>query len=264
MSGALDEAAHERGCSMDSIERLRDILKDSKNAVFFGGAGMSTESGIPDFRSANGIYSQRLHQEFRPEEMASHSFLVNHTEAFFEFYREHRIFRNIQPNAGHKALVELERRGILKAVVTQNIDGLHQMAGSKNVYELHGSILRWPCVQCGKIHSVDYVLQEEQKPIPHCEDCGGMVRPGVVLYEEGLDSEVVENAVRAIREADTLIVGGTSLVVYPAAGLIDYFHGRHLVLINKTETKADAWADLVIREPIGKTLEAAVAAMDER
>ena len=244
---------------MSSIKKLRDILQDSKSAVFFGGAGMSTESGIPDFRSANGIYSQRLHKEFRPEEMASHSFLVNHTEAFFEFYREHRIFRDIQPNAGHKALVELERRGILKAVVTQNIDGLHQLAGSKNVYELHGSILRWPCVQCGKIYSVDYVLQEENKPIPHCKNCGGIVRPGVVLYEESLDADVVENAVRAISEADTLIVGGTSLVVYPAAGLIDYFQGRHLVLINKTETKADARAELVIREPIGKTLEAAVA-----
>ncbi len=192
------------------LEYLTQILRESKNVVFFGGAGMSTESGVPDFRSANGIYSQRLHQEFRPEEMASHSFFVNHTEAFFEFYREHRIFRNIQPNAGHIALAELERRGILKAVVTQNIDGLHQLAGSKTVYELHGSILRWPCLQCGRVYPVDYVLQEENKPIPYCEDCGGIVRPGVVLYEEGLDSEVVHNAVRAIGEADTLIIGGTS------------------------------------------------------
>ncbi len=241
---------------MSSIEELRDILKDSKSAVFFGGAGMSTESGIPDFRSANGIYSRRLHKEFRPEEMASHSFLVNHTEAFFEFYREHRIFRDIQPNAGHKALVELEQRGILKAVVTQNIDGLHQLAGSKTVYELHGSILRWPCVKCGKVYPVEYILREENKPVPYCEACNGIVRPGVVLYEESLGADVVENAVRAIREADTLIVGGTSLVVYPAAGLIDYFRGRHLVLINKTETKADARAELVIRDPIGKTLKA--------
>ena len=246
---------------MNGTERLTQILRESKNVVFFGGAGMSTESGVPDFRSANGIYSRKLHQEFRPEEMASHSFFVNHTEAFFEFYREHRIFRNIQPNAGHKALAELERRGILKAVVTQNIDGLHQLAGSKTVYELHGSILRWPCLQCGKIYSVEYVLQEENKPIPYCEDCGGIVRPGVVLYEEGLDSDVVYNAVRAIKEADTLIVGGTSLVVYPAAGLIDYFRGRHLVLINKTETRADARAELVIREPIGEVLSAAVAGL---
>ena len=244
---------------MDKIDELRKILKESKSVVFFGGAGMSTESGVPDFRSANGIYSQRLHQEFRPEEMASHSFFVNHTEAFFEFYREHRIFRNIQPNAGHKALAGLERRGILKAVVTQNIDGLHQLAGSKTVYELHGSILRWPCVQCGKVYPVDYVLQEDNKPIPHCGDCGGIVRPGVVLYEEGLDMEVVDNAVHAIGEADTLIVGGTSLVVYPAAGLIDYFQGCHLVLINKTETKADARAELVIRDAIGKVLSAAIA-----
>ena len=224
---------------MNSIETLTQILRESKNVVFFGGAGMSTESGVPDFRSANGIYSQRLHQEFRPEEMASHSFFVNHTEAFFEFYREHRIFRNIQPNAGHI--------------------GLHQLAGSKTVYELHGSILRWPCLQCGRVYPVDYVLQEENKPIPYCEDCGGIVRPGVVLYEEGLDSEVVHNAVRAIGEADTLIIGGTSLVVYPAAGLIDYFRGRHLVLINKTETKADSRAELVIRDAIGKVLSAAVA-----
>lgn len=246
---------------MDKIDKLRQIFKESKNVVFFGGAGMSTESGVPDFRSANGIYSRRLNQEFRPEEMASHSFFVNHTEAFFEFYREHRIFRNIQPNAGHKALAELERRGILKAVVTQNIDGLHQLAGSKTVYELHGSILRWPCVQCGKVYPVDYVLQEENKPVPHCENCGGIVRPGVVLYEEGLDSDVVENAVRAISEADTLIVGGTSLVVYPAAGLIDYFEGRHLVLINKSETKADARAELVIRDAIGEVLSKAVESL---
>ena len=244
---------------MDSIDKLAGILRESKNAVFFGGAGMSTESGVPDFRSANGIYSKRLHQEFRPEEMASHSFFVNHTEAFFEFYREHRIFRNIQPNAGHKALAELERRGILKAVVTQNIGGLHQLAGSKTVYELHGTILKWPCIRCGRIYPVEYVLREENKPVPYCEDCGGIVRPGVVLYEEGLDSEVVENAVQAIRQADTLIVGGTSLVVYPAAGLIDYFHGRHLVLINMTETKADARAELVIRDAIGEVLSAAVA-----
>ena len=251
-------------CIMNSIEQLTQILRDSKNVVFFGGAGMSTESGVPDFRSANGIYSQRLHQEFRPEEMASHSFFVNHTEAFFDFYREHRIIRNVEPNAGHKALAELERRGILKAVVTQNIDGLHQLAGSKTVYELHGSILRWPCMQCGRIYSVDYVLQEENKPIPYCEDCGGMVRPGVVLYEEGLDSGVLYNAVHAIKEADTLIVGGTSLVVYPAAGLIDYFRGRHLVLINKTETRADARAELVIRDAIGKVLSAAVSGLERR
>lgn len=244
---------------MNQIEALANILKESQNAVFFGGAGMSTESGLPDFRSANGIYSQRLHKEFRPEEMASHSFFVNHPEAFFDFYREHRIFRNIEPNAGHKALAELERRGILTAVVTQNIDGLHQMAGTQRIFELHGSILRWPCVDCGAVYPVEYPLQEEHKPIPRCEACGGIVRPGVVLYEEGLDTDVVSGAIQAIRQADTLIVGGTSLIVYPAAGLLDYFRGHHLILINKTETRADSRADLVIRDAIGKVLSEAVA-----
>jgi NAD-dependent deacetylase len=219
---------------------------------------MSTESGIPDFRSADGIFNQKLHRKFRPEEMASHSFLVNYPEEFFEFYRNRMMFMNAEPNDGHRALAKLEEMGILRAVVTQNIDGLHQLAGSRTVYELHGSSLRWPCMKCGKVYPMEFALREENKPIPHCPDCGGVVRPGVVLYEEGLDDEVVENAMRAIREADTLIVGGTSLVVYPAAGMIDYFRGRHLVLINKSETKADASADLIIREPIGKTLAAAV------
>lgn len=249
---------------MTDVEKLASILKSSHGAVFFGGAGMSTESGVPDFRSANGIYSRKLHQEFRPEEMASHNFLVHHPEAFFEFYREHRIFHNIRPNAGHEALAELERRGIVRLVVTQNIDGLHQAAGSQNVCELHGSIARWPCTVCGTIYPTAYVLQEEQKPIPYCEACGGLVRPGVVLYGEGLDPDVLEKSIRAIRDADTLIVGGTSLVVYPAAGLIDYFQGRHLVLINQTETHADASADLVIRSPIGQVLKEAVAALPQR
>ena len=249
---------------MTDVEKLASILKSSHGAVFFGGAGMSTESGVPDFRSANGIYSRKLHQEFRPEEMASHNFLVHHPEAFFEFYREHRIFHNIRPNAGHEALAELERRGIVRLVVTQNIDGLHQAAGSQNVCELHGSIARWPCTVCGTIYPTAYVLQEEHKPIPYCEACGGLVRPGVVLYGEGLDPDVLEKSVRAIRDADTLIVGGTSLVVYPAAGLIDYFQGRHLVLINQTETHADASADLVIRSPIGQVLKEAVAALPKR
>lgn len=243
---------------MDKIDKLTQILKASKRAVFFGGAGMSTESGIPDFRSADGIFSQKLHCKFRPEEMASHSFLVNYPEEFFAFYRNRMMFLNAKPNAGHRALANLEEMGILRAVVTQNIDGLHQLAGSRTVYELHGSSLRWPCTKCGKVYPMEFALRDENKPIPHCMECGGIVRPGVVLYEEGLDDEVVENALRAISEADTLIVGGTSLVVYPAAGMIDYFRGRHLVLINKSETKADASADLIIREPIGQTLAAAV------
>lgn len=243
---------------MDETVALARILKDSKKAVFFGGAGMSTESGIPDFRGAGGIYSQKLHKKFRPEEMASHSFLVHHPEEFFAFYRQRMMFMGAQPNAGHRALARLEEEGVLSAVVTQNIDGLHQMAGSRRVYELHGSSLRWPCMECGRVYPMEYVMREENQPIPHCEDCGGVVRPGVVLYEEGLDNEIVEHAVRAIREADTLIVGGTSLVVYPAAGLIDYFHGRHLVLINKSETKADSAAELVIRDSIGRVLREAV------
>ncbi|MBQ7479396.1 MAG: NAD-dependent protein deacylase [Selenomonadaceae bacterium] len=244
---------------MSNTDELARILKGSTKAVFFGGAGMSTESGIPDFRSAGGIYSQSLHQKFRPEEMASHSFLINHPAEFFEFYRQRMVFMDAKPNDGHRALAKLEEQGILKAVVTQNIDGLHQMAGSRTVYELHGSSLRWPCMKCGKVYPMEYALQEENKPIPHCSDCGGVVRPGVVLYEEGLDDTVVKNALHAISEADTLIVGGTSLVVYPAAGMIDYFRGKHLVLINKSETKADAEAELVIREPIGQTLAAVVA-----
>ncbi len=237
---------------MDQKEQLKTILQNSKNVVFFGGAGMSTESGIPDFRSANGIYSQRLHKEFRPEEMASHSFLVNHTEAFFEFYREHRIFRNIQPNAGHKALVTLERMGILKAVVTQNIDGLHQDAGSVTVYELHGSVLRNHCMHCNKFFDLEYMKHTED--VPKCDECGGTIKPDVVLYEEGLDDDTVQGAVDAIANADMLIIGGTSLVVYPAAGLINYYRGNRLVLINKGATSVDARADLMINAPIGEVL----------
>ena len=242
----------------ENIATLKRWVAESDNIVFFGGAGVSTESGIPDFRSADGIYNQNLHRRFRPEEMASHSFLVKHPEEFFAFYRQRMMFLNATPNAGHKALVRLEQQGILKAVVTQNIDGLHQMAGSKNVCELHGSSLRWYCMDCSKNYPMKYALQEKNQPIPHCTECGGVVRPGVVLYEEALDDAVVQKALRAISAADTLIVGGTSLVVYPAAGMIDYFRGKHLVLINKTETKADAQAELVIRAPIGKTLAEAV------
>ena len=241
---------------MTDIEKLAEILSKSQHAVFFGGAGMSTESGIPDFRSAGGIYNQRLNKNFRPEEMASHTFFMNCTEDFFEFYRTRFVYLDAKPNAGHKALAELERRGILAAIVTQNIDGLHQAAGSEVVYELHGSIRRSFCVECGAPYDVNFIL--EHKPIPHCEKCGGIVKPDVVLYGEGLDYETVSNSIQAITCADTLIIGGTSLIVYPAAGLIDYFHGRHLILINKTATRADADAELVIRENIGSTLEKAI------
>lgn len=237
---------------MDKIAQLREILSKSNRAVFFGGAGMSTESGIPDFRSAGGIYSERLHREFSPEQMASHSFLTAHPEEFFDFYRSRFVYLAAEPNPGHYALAALERRGILAAVVTQNIDGLHQAAGSRTVYELHGSIRRAHCMDCGAHYELDFILHN--RPVPYCTACGGIVRPDVVLYEESLDNETVEGAITAIRNADTLIIGGTSLIVYPAAGLIDYFRGDHLVLINRTETRADARAELVIREPIGDVL----------
>ena len=240
---------------MDSIEKLRTILSASRRAVFFGGAGMSTESGIPDFRSAGGIYSKTLHQEFSPEQMASHSFLMAHPAEFFDFYRRRFVYLDAAPNAGHYALAELERRGHLAAIVTQNIDGLHQAAGSRTVYELHGSIRRAHCMDGGTHYALDYIM--EHTPIPYCS-CGGIVRPDVVLYEESLDPATIEGAVAAIRAADTLIIGGTSLIVYPAAGLIDYFQGEHLVLINKSETRADSRAALIIRTPIGEALHAAL------
>ena len=244
---------------MDKIARLREILTESRRAVFFGGAGMSTESGIPDFRSAGGIYSETLHREFSPEQMASHSFLMAHPAEFFDFYRRRFVYLAAEPNPGHYALAQLERQGHLAAVVTQNIDGLHQAAGSKIVYELHGSIRRAHCTDCGAHYELDYILHH--RPIPHCS-CGGIVRPDVVLYEESLDTATIEGAVAAIRAADTLIIGGTSLVVYPAAGLIDYFRGAHLILINRTETRADSRAELVIREPIGDVLHAALPQHD--
>ena len=244
---------------MDTIARLREILASSNRAVFFGGAGMSTESGIPDFRSAGGLYSETLHREFAPEQMASHSFLMAHPEEFFDFYRQRFIYLAAEPNPGHYALAELERRGILAAIVTQNIDGLHQAAGSQTVYELHGSIRRAHCMDCGAHYELDYILHH--RPIPHCS-CGGIVRPDVVLYEESLDNDTIAGAVAAIRAADTLIIGGTSLIVYPAAGLIDDFRGAHLILIYKSETSADRHAELVIREPIGATLHAALPQHD--
>lgn len=241
---------------MTNVEKLAEILSKSTSAVFFGGAGMSTESGIPDFRGANGIYNQKLHRTFSPEEMASYEFFVAHTEDFFEFYRARFVYLDAKPNLGHIALAKLEQMGILSAIITQNIDGLHQLAGSRTVFELHGSIRRSFCVKCGAKYDINYILAH--KPIPRCEKCGGIVKPDVVLYGESLNQETISNSIRAISEADTLIVGGTSLIVYPAAGLIDYFRGRHLVLINKSETRADADAELVIRENIGETLAKAV------
>lgn len=229
--------------------RLQEIIDDSENIVFFGGAGVSTESGIPDFRSADGIY----HQQYRysPEQIVSHSFFMRNTEAFYEFYKEKMMFLEAKPNAAHLKLAQLEAEGKLKAVITQNIDGLHQAAGSKNVWELHGSIHRNYCRKCGKFYDASYVKNADG--VPRCE-CGGLIKPDVVLYEEGLDSGVIEHSIRTICEADTLIIGGTSLVVYPAAGFIDYFRGKHLVVINKSATAKEVRAELTIAAPIGEVM----------
>ncbi len=234
----------------EKIERFREIIEGSGKIVFFGGAGVSTESGIPDFRSADGVYSEKWKRTFSPEEMISHSFYRSHPEEFWEFYKAKLLYPEAEPNACHKALAKLEKEGKLLAVVTQNIDGLHQKAGSEQVFELHGSTLRNYCERCGAFHSMEEILSQEGVPV--CRKCGGRVKPDVVLYEEALSEEVIDGAVNAIRSADTLIIGGTSLVVYPAAGLIRYFRGKHLVLVNMSATKADEAADLVIREPIGR------------
>lgn len=229
------------------IEELQKIIDDSSRIVFFGGAGVSTESGIPDFRSADGIYHQKY--KYSPEQVVSHSFFVQYTEAFFEFYKEKMMLLDAQPNPAHCKLAELEKEGKLTAVVTQNIDGLHQAAGSRKVYELHGSIHRNYCMECGRFYDAEYV--KEAEGVPRCE-CGGIIKPDVVLYEEGLDPKTIQGAVEAIDAADTLIIGGTSLVVYPAAGFIDYFRGKHLVVINKSETAKTVRAELSIAAPIGE------------
>ena len=226
---------------------LKEIISKSSNIVFFGGAGVSTESGIPDFRSSDGLYSAKY--KHSPEVMVSHSFFKTNTEEFFDFYKNKMIFPDAMPNAAHKKLAELEKEGKVKAVITQNIDGLHQKAGSRNVLELHGSVHRNYCMKCGKFHDVNFIIKS--KGIPKCL-CGGIVKPDVVLYEESLDSEIIEKSVHFIEHADVLIVGGTSLVVYPAAGLINYFKGSKLVLINKSSTSMDRRADLVINDSIGK------------
>lgn len=231
------------------VEALQRIIDDSENIVFFGGAGVSTESNIPDFRSADGIYHQAY--KYSPEEVVSHSFFVRYPEAFYEFYKEKMMVLDAKPNPAHKKLAQLEAVGKLKAVITQNIDGLHQAAGSKRVYELHGSIHRNYCMKCGKFYDAAYV--KEAQGVPRCT-CGGIIKPDVVLYEEALDTMTMEKSVRAIADADTLIIGGTSLVVYPAAGFIDYFRGKHLVVINKSETAKSVRAELTIPAPIGEIL----------
>ena len=235
---------------MDKIEQLQQMINESQNIVFFGGAGVSTESNIPDFRSADGLF--RENYSYPPERIVSHTFFVQKPEFFYEFYKEKMMFLDAKPNKAHLKLAELEQAGKLKAVITQNIDGLHQMAGSKHVLELHGSIHRNYCQKCKKFYDGKYV--KESVGIPQC-DCGGVIKPDVVLYEEGLDNDIISKSIRAISEADMLIIGGTSLVVYPAAGFIDYFRGKYLVVINKSATPRDAHADLCIQEPIGEVLD---------
>lgn len=235
---------------MTPQEQLQQWITESGNIVFFGGAGVSTESGIPDFRSVDGLYNQKYDEP--PETILSHTYFTRRTEDFYRFYRDKMLCLDAQPNAAHLKLAELERAGKLRAVVTQNIDGLHQKAGSQVVYELHGSVHRNYCTQCRAFYGVEFIA--EGKGVPCCPVCGGLVKPDVVLYEEGLDQDTIEGAVRAIAEADVLIVGGTSLVVYPAAGLINYYQGNKLILINRDATPYDQEADLVIHESIGQVL----------
>jgi NAD-dependent deacetylase len=238
---------------MTERETLKKWLAESKNIVFFGGAGVSTESNIPDFRSTDGLYNQQY--AYPPETILSHTFYMRKTEEFYRFYRNKMLFPDAEPNRAHKALAKLEAEGRLKAVVTQNIDGLHQKAGSKEVMELHGSVLRNYCQRCGKFHGIEAILHSDG--VPKCE-CGGTIKPDVVLYEEGLDQHTIQRSVYHISNADVLIIGGTSLTVYPAAGLIDYYNGNKLVLINKSVTAMDSRADLVISGPIGEILGDAV------
>ncbi len=233
---------------MKAVEQLKKMMEESGNIVFFGGAGVSTESGIPDFRSVDGLYHQKY--DYPPETILSHTFYRQRPEEFYRFYRDKLIGFDAQPNAAHKKLAQWEEEGRLKAVITQNIDGLHQAAGSKKVLELHGSTLRNYCEDCGKFFGIEYIRESEGVPV--CDACGGSVKPDVVLYEEGLDQKVLSEAVSFIKNADVLIVGGTSLVVYPAAGLIDYYSGNKLVLVNKTSTARDGMADLVVQGAIGE------------
>lgn len=232
----------------EKIAAFQQMLDESHYIVFFGGAGVSTESGIPDFRSVDGLYHQQY--DYPPETILSHTFYRRNPEEFYRFYKNKMLFLDAKPNMAHKKLAQWEAEGKLKAVITQNIDGLHQAAGSKNVLELHGSVLRNYCEDCGAFYDVDYIKKAEG--VPHCEKCGGMIKPDVVLYEEGLNEDTVQQAIRAISNADLLIIGGTSLVVYPAAGLINYFRGKHLVLVNKSATDRDSEADLLISASIGE------------
>lgn len=238
---------------MNDKEKLKEIIKNSSNIVFFGGAGVSTESNIPDFRSEVGLYKTKDDYSYPPEVMLSHTFFCDNTEDFYDFYKNKMIYKNANPNAAHYALSQLEDMGKLKAVITQNIDGLHQKAGSKNVIELHGSVHRNFCMDCGQFYDLNYILDSKEE-IPRCEECGGIVKPDVVLYEEPLDDDAINKAVYYVKNSDVLIVGGTSLVVYPAANLIYYYKGNKLILINKSSTSYDSNASLVINDKIGEVL----------
>ena len=238
---------------MDNLSTLKSWIKESSRIVFFGGAGVSTESGLKDFRSQDGLYHEKY--DYPPETILSHSFFFSHTSEFYRFYRDKMLCLTAKPNAAHLALARLEQRGKLKAIVTQNIDGLHQAAGSKRVFELHGSVHRNHCLQCGKFYTAEDI--EKSTGVPRCT-CGGLIKPDVVLYEEGLDQKCLMGAIQAIAQADLLIVGGTSLTVYPAAGLLQYYGGNRLVLINRDATPMDGQANLVFRDPIGQVLGAAV------
>lgn len=233
---------------MTPVEKLKEIVHNSNNIVFFGGAGVSTESGIPDFRSVDGLYNQKY--DYPPETILSHTFYKQKPEEFFRFYQDKMLCLTAKPNAAHLKLAKWEAEGKLKAVITQNIDGLHQAAGSKRVLELHGSVLRNYCERCGKFFDAEYMLHAQE--VPKCDACGGPIKPDVVLYEEGLDNKTLTDAISYISNADVLIIGGTSLVVYPAAGLIDYYKGNKLILVNKTPTARDSVADLVVQGSIGE------------
>ena len=234
-----------------SNEMLQQMVDDSKGIVFFGGAGVSTESGIPDFRSVDGLYHQKY--DWPPEEILSHTFFLRHTKEFYRFYRDKMLALDAKPNQAHLKLAQWEREGKLLGIVTQNIDGLHHAAGNKKVFELHGCVHRNYCTACGKSFSAEYI-RDSKEEIPHCDACGGLIKPDVVLYEEGLDNDTLSGAVHVIRQADLMIVAGTSLTVYPAAGLVQYFHGKHLVLINRDPTPMDSEADLVIHDKVGQVL----------
>lgn len=235
----------------EKLNRFAEIIKNSDNIVFFGGAGVSTESGIPDFRSVDGLYNQQY--KYPPETILSHSFFLQNPKEFYRFYRNKMIYQSAEPSTTHLALAELERKGKLKAVITQNIDGLHQLAGSENVIELHGTVLKNHCMSCGRFYELDVVINAED--LPRCTQCGGMIKPDVVLYEEGLNEKDLRRSVEYISQADVLIVGGTSLGVYPAAGLINYYRGDKLILINKSETSFDKKANLLINDSLGKVFQ---------